>query len=164
MSQRSFHVYANYGTKEQQWTVKICITCHAGRLLYVSGSAKTKKKVPKIPSLDVGDLALPDDKEVVKGTFDADGGGLLSKEGVADDIDDVVHNEELKFVAKQDFSGHKKDDVRLKSPMKVKWLAPLCYQAVAATPNISTKELVAVLTPYIIDIFLTNALIQLVRS
>ena len=48
--------------------------------------------------------------------------------------------------------------------MSVKWLAPLCYQAVAATPNISTKELAAVLTPYVIDIFLTNALIQSVRT
>ena len=48
--------------------------------------------------------------------------------------------------------------------MKVKWLALLCYQAVSATPNISTKELVAVLSPYVIDIFPTNALIQMVRT
>ena len=48
---------------------------------------------------------------VVEGTFDADGGRLLSKEGVADEIDDIVHNEELKVVAKEDISGHQKDDV-----------------------------------------------------
>ncbi len=92
-------------------------------------------------SLDVGYLALPDDKEVVEGTFDDYGGGLLSKEGIADDI---VDNENLKVVGEQDLTGENEDNVWLKSPMKVKWLPPLCYQAVAVTPNISTKELVAV--------------------
>ena len=58
----------------------------------------------------------------------------------------------------------KKLESRVKSPMKAKWLAPLCYQAVAATPNISTMELVAVLSPYVIDIFRTNALIQMART
>ena len=90
-----FHVYATYGTREQQWTVKICITRHAGRLLYVSGSVKKNKKVPKIPPLDVGDLALPDDKEVVEGTFDDYVGGLLLKKSIADDI---VDNEDSKVV------------------------------------------------------------------
>ena len=85
----------------------------------------------------------------------------MLKEGIADDI---VDNEDSKVVGEPDLTGDNEDNVRLKSPMKVKWLAPLCYQAVAATPNISTKELVAVLSPYVIDLFLTNALIQTVRT
>ena len=68
----------------------------------------------------------------------------MLKEGIADDI---VDNEDSKVVGEPDLTGDNEDNVRLKSPMKVKWPAPLCYQAVAATPNISTKELVAVLSP-----------------
>ena len=56
---------------------------------------KKIKKVPKIPPLDVGDLALPDDKEVVEGTFDDYVGGLLLKKSIADDI---VDNEDSKVV------------------------------------------------------------------
>ncbi len=89
------------------------------------------------------------------------------EEGTANDVaDDVLrHDEDSKLVG-QDLIGDNEDDeeVRLKSPMKAKWLAPLCYQAVATTPNISTKELVAGLSPYVINTFLTNALIQMVMT
>ena len=69
---------------------------------------KKIKKVPKIPPLDVGDLALPDDKEAVEGTFDDDGGGLLLKEGIADDI---VDNEDSKVVGEPDLTGDNEDNV-----------------------------------------------------
>ncbi len=74
---------------------------------------------------------------MVEGTFDDYGGGLLLKEGIADDI---VDNEDSKVVGEPDLTGDNEDNVRLQSPMKVKWLAPLCYQAVAATPNTQRRS------------------------
>ncbi len=44
--------------------------------------------------------------------------------------------------------------------MKTKWIVPLVLSAIPATPNLPSKEITALLKPYIIDIFLTSALIQ----
>jgi hypothetical protein len=45
---------------------------------------------------------------VVEGTFDDDGGGLLLKEGIADDI---VNNEDSKVVGEPDRTGDNEDNV-----------------------------------------------------
>ncbi len=51
-----------------------------------------------------------------------------------------------------------------KSPIKAKWLVPLVHSAIAEAPNLSCKEIIILLQPYIIDMFLTNALIQKVGT
>ena len=48
--------------------------------------------------------------------------------------------------------------------MKTKWIVPLLLSAISATPNLPSKEMMALLKPYIIDMFLTSALIQKVRQ
>jgi hypothetical protein len=52
----------------------------------------------------------------------------------------------------------------MKSPMKTKWIVPLLLSAISATPNLPSKEIMALLKPYIIDMFLTSALIKKVRQ
>jgi len=52
----------------------------------------------------------------------------------------------------------------VKSPIKSRLLLPIVKPAIAATPNISTKEIILLLQPYVIDIFLTYALITKVRN
>jgi hypothetical protein len=49
---------------------------------------------------------------------------------------------------------------RMKSPIKTKWIVPLVLSAISATPHLPSKEITALLKPYIIDMFLTSALIQ----
>ena len=45
-----------------------------------------------------------------------------------------------------------------------KWIVPFVHGAISQTPNLSSKEIILLLQPYIIDIFLTTALIQKVRT
>jgi hypothetical protein len=47
-----------------------------------------------------------------------------------------------------------------KSPIKAKWIVPLVHSAIAEAPNLLSKEIILLLRPYIINMFLTNALIQ----
>ncbi len=51
-----------------------------------------------------------------------------------------------------------------KSPIKAKWIVPLVHSAIAEAPNLSSKEIILLLQPYIIDMFLTIALIQKVQT
>ncbi len=51
-----------------------------------------------------------------------------------------------------------------KSPIKAKWIVPLVHSAIADAPNLSCKKIIILLQLYIIDIFLTNALIQKVQT
>ncbi len=53
---------------------------------------------------------------------------------------------------------------RTKSPFKAKWIVPLVHSAIAEAPNLSCKEIIILLQTYIIDMFLTNALIQKVQT
>jgi hypothetical protein len=49
---------------------------------------------------------------------------------------------------------------RMKSAMKTKWIVLLLLSAISATPNLPSNEIIALLKPYIIDMFLMSALIQ----
>jgi hypothetical protein len=51
-----------------------------------------------------------------------------------------------------------------KSPIKAKWIVLLVHSAIAEAPNLSSKEIILLLQPYIINMFSTNALIQKVRT
>ncbi len=51
-----------------------------------------------------------------------------------------------------------------KSPIKAKWIVPLVHSAIAEAPNLLSMEIILLLQTYIIDMFLTNALIQKVRT
>ncbi len=44
--------------------------------------------------------------------------------------------------------------------MKTKWIVPLVLLAISATLNLPSKEIPALLKPYIIGMFVTSALIQ----
>jgi hypothetical protein len=53
---------------------------------------------------------------------------------------------------------------RKKSPMKSKFLVSLAKMAVTERPNISNKDMRSLLKPYVNDIFITDALLQRVRT
>jgi hypothetical protein len=53
---------------------------------------------------------------------------------------------------------------RQKSPVKSKFLVPLMKAAIMEQPNISNKEMVTILRPYINDIFITDTLLQITCS
>jgi hypothetical protein len=44
--------------------------------------------------------------------------------------------------------------------MKTKWIVPLLLSAISTTPNLPSKEIMALVKLYIIGMFLTSALIQ----
>ena len=52
----------------------------------------------------------------------------------------------------------------MKSPIKSKWLVPLVKVALAEKPNISNKALMQLLSPYVVDKFLTNSLLNVTKK
>jgi hypothetical protein len=48
----------------------------------------------------------------------------------------------------------------VKSPIKSKWLVPLVKGALAEKPNISSQAITKLLSPYVVDKFLTQSLIN----
>ncbi len=78
-------------------------------------------------------------------------------EGNADDSD----TEDGDGGPKDEDDGPKKLlTARVKSPIKSKWLVPLVKGALAEKPNISNKALTVLLSPYVVDKFLTHSLIN----
>ena len=90
----------------------------------------------------------PKDNETFPaGIFDGD-------EGNADDSDDEDTEDE------DDGRTKSMKAPRVKSPIKSKWLVPLVKGAIAEKPNISNKALTILLSPYVVDKFLTHSLIN----
>ena len=133
----SFHVQAIYGTWIGLWKViKCCI--RNNREQYVPGEdgsdAKARKGNAELPGrledLDNTYLDPPPPGESVAGVFD----GI---EGIADDYGD----EEKKEISDLADSPETSKKVRVKSPIKAKWLLPIVHSSIADGPNISYKEI-----------------------
>ncbi len=133
-----------------------CITRNAGRITYDRGEkGRTKGKGKSrgkntIPPPAVADLAPPPPNETVGGAFD-DLCGILEEEGNPDKAGMFIG---------QTIAIKSKKARRMKSPIKTKWIVPLVFSAISATPTLLSKEITALLKPYIIDMFLTSALVQ----
>ncbi len=153
-----FHVVGYYGLNAHRWKVTKCITRNAGRMAYdptevdrTKGKSKGKScGTETIPPLAVADLSPPPPNKTLGDAFD-DLGGI-----------EVGNPDKAEEESKPDRAVTKrtKKARRMKSPMKTKWIVPLVLSAISATPNLPRKEITALLKPYIIDMFLTSALIQ----
>lgn len=154
-----FHVLAYYGTNALRWRVTKCST-RSGRQVY-SPLQKKKKNQHKtsIPPVEVTDLPAPDPTERLVDAFDVVGG---LEEGNPDELSLTAA---AVLPTRLDDSSPDKmaKKARLKSPIKSKWIVPLVHNAIAERPNLSSKEIANILKPYVIDIFLTYALIVKVR-
>jgi hypothetical protein len=150
-----FNVVAYYGTTAFKWKVTKCITRN-GRLAYVpvlkgqkKGAGKGMGEDSAIPPPNVSYLPPPPPNEAVGDAFEDTLGGL--EEGNPDKGPIPVETKIPVKMAKKPCT---------KSPIKAKWIVPLVHSAIAEAPNLSCKEIIILLQPYIIDMFLTNALIQ----
>jgi hypothetical protein len=153
-----FHVLGYYGLNAHRWKVTKCITRNAGRMAYdpmevdrTKGKGKGKSCGKEtIPPLAVADLSPPPPNKTLGDAFDYLGGI------------EVGNPDRAKEESKPDGAATKqmKKARRMKSPMKTKWIVLLVLSAISATPNLPSKEITALFKPYIIDMFLTSALIQ----
>jgi hypothetical protein len=75
-------------------------------------------------------------------------------------FDGVEGNADDSDTEDEDGGPRKLMKARVKSPMKSKWLVPLVKGALAEKPNISNKALTMLLSPYVVDKFLTHSLIN----
>ena len=145
-----------------KWKVTKCSTRNGHKVFSPAPKERKRnlKKPPKpsLPSVEVTDLPPPHPDEPIVDAFDPLG---PIQEGTADEPlggpdEHIEENEVLSLTP----SKRK----RLKSPIKSKWIVPLLQAAITETPNLSGKEIVLILQPYIIDIFLTYPLITKVRN
>ena len=134
----SFHVSTVYRTRIGLWRViKCCI--RNNREQYVPGEdgsdAKARKGKTELPGgledLDNTYLDPPPPGESVAGVFD----GI---EGIADEYSDDEEKKEINDLADAPETSKR---VRVKSPIKVKWLLPIVHSSIAVRPNISYKEI-----------------------
>jgi len=164
-----FHVLGYYGLTAHRWKVTKCITRNAGRMVYGPGEKDRTKGKGKscgketIPTLAVADLAPPPPDETFGDAFD-DLGGILEEEGNPDKAEEESNPDEAGMSIGHAITIKTKKAGRMKSPIKTKWIVPLVLSAISATPNLPSKEITALLKPYIIDMFLMSALIQKVRQ
>ncbi len=158
-----FHVLGYYGLTAHRWKVTKCITRNAGRMAYDPGEKDSTKGKGKsygketIPPLAVADLAPPPPNKTVGDAFD-DLGGI--EEGNPDKAEEESNPDEAGMSIGHAITAKTKKARKMKSPIKTKWIVPLVLSAISATPNLPSKEITALLKPYIIDMFLTSALIQ----
>jgi hypothetical protein len=136
----SFHVKAVYGTQIGLWKVLECnirINREVNHLLEDGSDAKAKNANTDLPGgledLDDRYLDPPPLGESVAGVFD----GI--DEGIADDYGDEGEDDDKK--ESSDFADLPSKKVRVKSPIKAKWLLPIVHSSIADRPNISYKEL-----------------------
>jgi hypothetical protein len=154
-----FYVLGYYGVTAIKWKVTKCFTRNTGRMAYVSveksrkkGNGKGKGK-DSIPPLGVADIVPPPLNETVGDTFDDL--GMLEEEGNPDKV---------RIPMGQDVVIKSKKARRMKSPINTKWIVPIVLSAISATPNLPSKEITALPEPYIINMFLTSALIHKVHK
>jgi hypothetical protein len=106
-----------------------------------------------IPPLNVLDLPPPPPNETVGDAFEDILGGL--EEGNPDKEPIPVETKIPVKMAKKPCT---------KSPINAKWVVPLVHSVIAEAPNLLSKEIILLLQLYIINMFLTNALIQMVQT
>ena len=136
----SFHVKAVYGTQIGLWKVIECnirINREVNHLLEDGSDAKAKNANTDLPGgledLDDRYLDPPPLGESVAGVFD----GI--DEGIADDYGNEGDDDKKK--ESSDLADSPSKKVRVKSPIKAKWLLPIVHSSIADRPNISYKEL-----------------------
>ncbi len=133
----SFHVSTVYGTWIGLWKVLSCCICN-NREQNVPGEdgsdAKARKGKAELPGgledLDNTYLDPPPPGESVAGVFDG-------VEGIADEYSDDKKKENDDLADAPETSKK----VRVKSPIKAKWLLPNVHSFIAERPNISYKEI-----------------------
>jgi hypothetical protein len=159
-----FHVHGNYRSTKRMWVVTECET-RIGRTKYIprrvgnsSGGQDDVLSASDRMIVDPEDsAAIPSNDETFEaGIFDA-AGIFEGNEGNADDSDDEDDEAE-----KTPQTGRKQ--TRVKSPIKSKWLVPLVKVPIAEKPNISNKALMQLLSPYVVDKFLTNSLLNVTKK
>ena len=154
----SFHVHAHYRSTQAMWAVT-GLSIRVGRTKYIpkkgkSDGAISAKQDEMLSESDklINDItAMPDSKE----TF---AGDMFQEEGNPDKDD---ANDEGRILQG---TGSKTCSSRVKSPIKSRWLVPLVKGALAEKPNISNKALVNLLKPYVVDKFLTNSLLNMMKK
>jgi hypothetical protein len=162
-----FHVLGYYGLTVHRWKVTKCITRNAGRMAYDPGEVDRIKGKGKscgketIPPLAVADLSPLPPNKTVGDAFD-DLGSI--EVGNPDKAEEESNPDEAGMSIGHAITIKIKRARRMKSPIKIKWIVPLVLLTISATPNLPSKEITALLKPYIIDMFLTSALIQKVRQ
>jgi hypothetical protein len=153
-----FHVVGYCGLNAHRWKVTKCITRNAGRMAYDPTKVDRTKGKGKgescgketIPPLAVADLSPPLPNKTLGDAFDDLGGIEVGNPDKAEE-----KSEPDGAVTKRTKKAR-----RMKSPMKTKWIVLLVLSAISAIPNLPSKEITALLKPYIIDMFLTSDLIQ----
>jgi hypothetical protein len=158
-----FHVLGYYGLTAHRWKVTKCITRNAGRMVCDPGEVdRMKGKVKSccaetIPPLAVADLAPPPPNKTVGDAFD-DLGGIAV--GNPDKAEEESNPDKAGMSIGHAITTKTKKARRMKSPIKTKWIVRLVLLAISSAQNLPSKEITALLKLYIIDMFLTSALIQ----
>jgi hypothetical protein len=145
LNRGSFHVHGNFGIKTG-WKVTVCVVGINSISCPATPNATAAEKRTSIAGDNNSDNLL--------GEIGVTGG----QDGNPDNTDGDVTDE--------DGNGNEKHPKtkRQKSPVKSKFLVPLMKAIITEQPNISNKEMVTILRPYVNDIFITNALLQKTRS
>ena len=151
-----FHVHGNYRTSKSMWVVTVC-EVRIGRMKYVPRRGASSNGQDEVLSasdkmIEPQDSAgrPKEDETFAEGIFD----------GVEGNADDSDTEDEDGGPTDEDDGPKKLLTARVKSPIKSKWLVPLVKGALAEKPNISNKALTLLLSPYVVDKFLTHSLIN----
>ena len=163
-----FHVHASYGTLCGWWTVTKC-QIRLGRKVYVPKKKKRSGDAHEGSTIfgSVDDIILdesvhdepPGPNESFEDIFDDATG---AKEGDADEDEDDSPDDHDD--TKSNAPSNNCRNSRAKSPIKCRWLVPILKTAVVDRPGMSNKDMRQILKPYVIDIFMTPALLQLTRT
>ncbi len=148
-----FHVLAYYTTTSSQSQ-----SC-TGRMACVP-QKKSSEKEGAIPPIAVGDLLPPPPNGTVVDVFNDADTDVLGEIEEGNPDEEPCHPQVPMEKEVHAIRGKKEKKPCTKSPIKTKWIVPLVHGAISQTPNFSSKEIILLLQPYIIDIFLTTALIQ----
>ena len=155
-----FHVHAHYRSTQGMWSVTI-LSIRVGRKKYIPKKGKSdgaisaqQDEVLSESDKLINDItAMPD----INKTF---AGDMFLEEGNPDNEDDDANDD----APIPQGTGSKTSSLRVKSPIKSRWLVPLVKGALAEKPNISSKELVNLLKPYVVDKFFTNSLLNMTKN
>ena len=147
-----FSVRANYGDTHHRWTVTKS-NVRIGRTLY---SPATNPNPTTAKDQTDGVTPPPEPEGDMAGIFDG--------EGDADGQNNDAINVDADQNTEDDKNSKKQKKVRLKSPIKSRWLVPIVKAEVSLRPNIPNKELKALLKDYVKDMFLTSSLLQQTRT
>ncbi len=138
LNRDTFHVHGSFG-KSAGWKVAVCVV----GIESISCPAIPNATAAEKRTSSAGDNNTVDPLVEIRGQE----GNPDNING--DDTDADSNGKEKKTMSK-----------RQKSPVKSKYLVPLMKAAITERPNISNKEMAAILKLYINDIFITNALLQ----